>query len=224
MVAPPLEPIPEDEAAPLTLNPGKTSGNGRSSYNKYDEGNKAGAMALMVTEMLSNGGAYAAAKKEAVSKFGERASVISRGTVISRYKKAKKKAEDQAAADEHDYDVFDRHKANENSGGLTSSETQGYLQSVAVTRDKNNKGMTRKEMIQFIAQLEHCKLKTAENHYDYLVRSKKLNKLKKGGRVVTAQATTTNRTTVTTAKLLCGQTAIRLGKLFGSLVQSLLVH
>ena len=40
-VAPPLEPIPEDEAAPLTSNPGKTSGNGRSSYNKYDEGNKA---------------------------------------------------------------------------------------------------------------------------------------------------------------------------------------
>ena len=59
MVAPPLEPIPEDEEAPLILNPGKTSGNGRGSYNKYDEGNNAGAMALMVTEMLSNGGAYA---------------------------------------------------------------------------------------------------------------------------------------------------------------------
>ena len=63
MVAPPLEPIPEDETAPLTLNPRKTAGNGRSSYSKYDIGNKAGAMALMVTEMLSNGGAYAAAKK-----------------------------------------------------------------------------------------------------------------------------------------------------------------
>ena len=60
MVASPLEPIPEDEAAPLTLSAGKTSGNSRSSYNKYDEENKAGAMALVVTEMLSNRGAYAA--------------------------------------------------------------------------------------------------------------------------------------------------------------------
>ena len=31
MVAPPLESIPEDEEAPLILNPGKTSGNGCSS-------------------------------------------------------------------------------------------------------------------------------------------------------------------------------------------------
>ena len=106
MVASPLEPIPEVEAASLTLNPGKTSGYGRSSYKKYDEGNKASAMALIVTEMLSKGGAYAAAKKEAVSKFDERVSFIRRGTVISWYKKAKKKAEDQAAADEHDYDIW----------------------------------------------------------------------------------------------------------------------
>ena len=83
MVASPLEPIPEDEAAPLTLNAGKTSGNGCSSYNKYDEGNKASAMALMVTEMLSNGGTYAAAKTEVVSKFGEMAGIIPRGTVLS---------------------------------------------------------------------------------------------------------------------------------------------
>ena len=225
MVGPPLEPISEDKevAAPLT-NPVKTPGNDRGSYSKYDEGMKASAMAFMVTEMLSNGGMYAAAKKEAVSRFGNNASLIPRGTVRSRYNAAKKRAEDQAAGDEHDLDAFDRHKANEKCHGLTSSETQGYLQSVAVARDKNNKGMTRKEMIQFIAQIECCKLKTAENHYDYLVRSNRLDKLKKGGRVVTAQATTTNRTAVTTAKLLRGQTAIRLGKLFGPLVYSVLVH
>ena len=71
MVGPPLEPISEDKevAAPLT-NPVKTPGNDRGSYSKYDEGMKASAMALMVTEMLSNGGIYAAAKKEAVEKFG----------------------------------------------------------------------------------------------------------------------------------------------------------
>ena len=184
MVGPPLEPISEDKevAAPLT-NPVKTPGNDRGSYSKYDEGMKASAMALMVTEMLSNGGIYAAAKKEAVNKFGNMASLLPRTTVLSRYNKAKKKAEDQAADDEHEYDAFDRRKANENDRGLTSTETQGFLQSVAVARDKNNKGMTRKEMIQFIAQIECCKLKTAENHYDYLVRSKKLGKLKKGGRV-----------------------------------------
>ena len=83
MVAPPLKPIPKDEAAPLTSKPRKTSETNQSSYNKYDEGNKASAMALMVTEMLSKGGAYAAAKKEAVSKFDERVSFIRRGTVIS---------------------------------------------------------------------------------------------------------------------------------------------
>ena len=62
--------------------------------------------------------------------------------------------------------------------------------------------MSRKEMITFISELEGTNMKTAENHYDFLIRANKLPQLKRGGRVVSAQATTTNRTAITTAMLL----------------------
>ena len=39
-------------------------------------------------------------------------------------------------------------------------------------------------------------LKEAENHLDYLIRMKKLGKLKKEGRVITAQATTSERSQI----------------------------
>ena len=42
-------------------------------------------------------------------------------------------------------------------------------------RDDNNKGTLRKEMICFIAELENMRMKTAENHYDHLIRSKQLS-------------------------------------------------
>ena len=48
--------------------------------------------------------------------------------------------------------------------------------------------------------------KKAANHYDYLVRQNMLPTLKQGGRVVRAQATTTNRTATTTEKLLRNHT------------------
>ena len=57
-------------------------------------------------------------------------------------------------------------------------------------------------MIVLIAKLFGIPYKTAENHFDYLIKSKQLNELKRGGRVVAAQATTTNRTAITTQKLL----------------------
>ena len=57
-------------------------------------------------------------------------------------------------------------------------------------------------MISIISELKSVTTKKAENHYEYLVRSKTLNQLKNDGRVVTAQATTTNRTAITTEKLL----------------------
>jgi exosome complex RNA-binding protein Csl4 len=62
--------------------------------------------------------------------------------------------------------------------------------------------MPRKEIICVVAELCGVSFKTAENHFDYLIRSKQLPELKKDGRVVTAQVTTTNRTAVTTEKLL----------------------
>jgi hypothetical protein len=46
--------------------------------------------------------------------------------------------------------------------------------------------------------------KTAESHFDYLIKSKQLNELLKcGSRVMAAQANTTNCTAITTQKLLC---------------------
>jgi hypothetical protein len=57
-------------------------------------------------------------------------------------------------------------------------------------------------MIVLIAKLFGVMYKTAENHFDYLIKSKQLNELKRGGRVVAAQATTTNRTAITSQKLL----------------------
>jgi hypothetical protein len=62
--------------------------------------------------------------------------------------------------------------------------------------------MSRKEMIVLIAELFGVPYKKAENHFDYLIKSKLLNELKRGGRVVAAQATTTNRTAITTQKFL----------------------
>jgi uncharacterized protein YciI len=62
--------------------------------------------------------------------------------------------------------------------------------------------MSRKEMIVLIAKLFRILYKTAENHFNYLIKLKQLNELKCGGRAVAAQATTTNRTAITTQKLL----------------------
>ena len=55
-------------------------------------------------------------------------------------------------------------------------------------------------------------MKTAENHYDFLIRANKLPKLKRGGQFVSAQTTTTNRTAITTVKLLCTHKTVALGK------------
>ena len=65
-----------------------------------------------------------------------------------------------------------------------------------------NCGMSRKEMIVSISELFGIPYKTAENHFNYLIKSKQLYDLKCGGHVVATQATTTNRTAITTQKLL----------------------
>ena len=57
-------------------------------------------------------------------------------------------------------------------------------------------------MIVLIAELFGVPYKTAENHFNYLIKSKQLYDLKCGGHVVATQATTTNRTAITTQKLL----------------------
>ena len=109
--------------------------------------------------MFGTGGA-----KEAVAAVMVGSSVIiSRSTLCSRYKAAKGKLE--AAMDdphkdveEEDLQLFNRtagsRDSDANKQSLTSHSTRDYLQSVARARDDNNKGMTRKEMITFISEIE----------------------------------------------------------------------
>ena len=85
---------------------------------------------------------------------------------------------------------------------LIGTKTRDLLQDVACARDNCNNGLQRKEMICMISEFSGVSLKTAENHYDHLIRSKQLRKLKHDGRIVTAQPTTTNHTAITTEKLL----------------------
>ena len=61
-------------------------------------------------------------------------------------------------------------------------------------------------------------MKTAENHYDFFIRANKLPQLKRGGRVVSAQATTTNRTEITTAKIIRTHKTVALGKVINFLL------
>jgi len=80
---------------------------------------------------------------------------------------------------------------------LEPSEVE-FLQEVIVNRDNSNNPMTRLEVIQLICEItqsyDHV---TAKNHFDYLIREKKLNMLRRDGRVVTAQATTSKRGQIT---------------------------
>jgi hypothetical protein len=92
---------------------------------------------------------------------------------------------------------------------FTTKEDRELQQSIATSRDEMNKGMTRKDMISLILELFGVSPKAAENHFDYLIKSKHFPELKQSGRVVSAQATTTNRT-ITTQKLLWTYNTIQL--------------
>ena len=81
--------------------------------------------------------------------------------------------------------------------GLLSAELIQVLQDIIRKRDEINNGVSWKEAIQLIVDLGQCfSSKSAENHLDYLIRSKKLDGLKRGGKVVTAQSTTTERSQI----------------------------
>ena len=101
-----------------------------------------------------------------------------------------------------EYDIYQRPSQDSDTSSLTTNSDRELLQHIAKSRDEMNRGMSRKEMIVLIAKLFSVTYKTAENHFYYLIKSKQLNELKRGGRVVAAQATTTNRTAITSQKLL----------------------
>ena len=108
---------------------------------------------------------------------------------------------DTLAAFDRDADPTEKLDSNR-SRSLTSPDVRDFLQSVMMARDLRNAGMSRKEAVSIISNLAGVNMKTAENHFDYFIRSKQLPKLKNSGLVVSAQETTTNRTAVTTEKLL----------------------
>ena len=166
--------------------------------------------------MFETGGDVTAAAAAILSKFGPKI-LINRSTLRSRFEKFKKQRNEAGQNHEgdgnQDLEMFvrdDHGRRMRNS--LSSRDTQLYLQSIENARDKNNKGMSRKEIITFISELEGTNMKTAENHYDFLIRANKLPQLKHGGRVVSAQATTTNSTAINTAMLFQTHETVALGK------------
>jgi hypothetical protein len=86
---------------------------------------------------------------------------------------------------------------------LTTPEFQKELQSIICACNNLNYGITWKEVITMIAEFHMVSHKKAEDHYNYMFQSKMLPALKGGNWTVCAQATMTNCTATTTAKLLC---------------------
>lgn len=86
---------------------------------------------------------------------------------------------------------------------LSAVDDVDLMQSIICCRDKNGNGMSQKEVISMVMDIcGASSMKAAENHFDYLIRSGKLQKLKRGGRVIKAQPTTTKRCCINVAQQL----------------------
>jgi len=81
-------------------------------------------------------------------------------------------------------------------------EQRQRVNKIMVRRDARNFPMGRKEVLNLIAEVSGKSFKAAENHFDYLIRNKLLSGLKRDGRVVSAQKTTTKRSQVTIQRQL----------------------
>jgi hypothetical protein len=89
-------------------------------------------------------------------------------------------------------EVFQRH-ADDFSKSLTTAKMRELIAGTIKFRDEARNGITHKEVIQLLVQLTDGSAKSCENHYDWMIRAKKLPQLKNNGRVHYAQATTTKR-------------------------------
>ena len=68
------------------------------------------------------------------------------------------------------------------------------MEDIIIKRDTENLGMSSKEVIQVISELDQEKLFVQpDNHLDYLIWEKRLTHLKIIGRVVSDKATTTEQ-------------------------------
>ena len=82
--------------------------------------------------------------------------------------------------------------------GLTSKEDQHEIAEILRCRDMNNNGMSRSEAITLLMDWTGCTDRSkAKNHFAYLVQNKIFPDLKRDGRVVTAQKSTTKRGQIT---------------------------
>ena len=84
-----------------------------------------------------------------------------------------------------------------------SADERKAIEDIIRNRDRNNMGLSRKECIRLVMDVgQFGSFKKAENHYDYLIRAKLLPNLKRNGRIVTSQATTTERCAITVSQQL----------------------
>jgi len=188
----------------------------RGTYKKEEKGSDYElAMEVGIRSLIVSNGNMKLALDDIEKEYEGMSLSIPRQTLRSRWHKRVELMSKSCNKDEEENNLslFDRSKDDDGGNKLTTEADRNLLMQIAVARDNNNKGMSRKEMITFIAEIKRVKWKSAENHYDYLIRIKALKRLTGNGRVVTAQSTTTNRTAITSAKLLRTHMTFELGKL-----------
>ena len=151
----------------------KMSGITRGSYQKYDD--NSGQDAWVSSMLLNNDRKIA---NEAMFEANPQA-VVPRQTLNSLLISAKAKINNVTSGDlGTEYDIYQRTSEASDMFSLTTNSDRELLQHIAKSRDEMNRGMSRKEMIVLIAELFGVPYKTAENHFDYLIKSKQLNELK----------------------------------------------
>ncbi len=94
------------------------------------------------------------------------------------------------------------------SRSLTSESTRTFIAQTAKHRDEAQIGMTRKEVIYLMMHLTGGTSDQCENHYDYLIRKKKLPELKNHNRVQRAQQMTTKRGCIRIEQKICWHMSI----------------
>ena len=77
-------------------------------------------------------------------------------------------------------------------GSLLSSAQRKQIQSIIISRDEKNAGMTRHEVIEFISELTQSSIEKSEQHWKYLVKNNLMPVLKSNGKMVQTQTTTLN--------------------------------
>ena len=79
-----------------------------------------------------------------------------------------------------------------------------YVEDIIVTRDTANLGVPMREVIQIISDIgQAISYVQVENHLDHPIREKRLPNMKRHGRVIKAQAMTTERLQICVSQQYC---------------------